>query len=135
MESIHIVERLPTLEEYLALRVAVGWGDLDRAMAECGLRNSLYGVCLVEDEKVIGCARVIGDGALYYYVQDVMVLPPYQGRGLGRQIMDHVMAYLRGQARTGMFVGLMAAHGAAEFYRKYGFVERPPDRPGMSLSR
>jgi GNAT superfamily N-acetyltransferase len=134
MASIHLVERLPTVEEYLALRIAVGWGEVDREAAVPGLRNSLYGVCLVENEKVIGCARVIGDGALYYYIQDVMVLPPYQGRGFGRQIMDSIMAYLRGQASPSTFVGLMAAQGAAGFYRKYGFVERSPDRPGMYLS-
>jgi GNAT superfamily N-acetyltransferase len=134
MESIQVVERLPTVREYLALRIAVGWGEVDRDAAERGLRNSLYSVCLVENGNAIGCARVIGDGALYYYVQDVMVLPPYQGRGFGRQIMDRIMAYLRGQASPGMFVGLMAAHDAAGFYRKYGFVERPSDRPGMYLS-
>jgi GNAT superfamily N-acetyltransferase len=133
MGSIRVVERLPTVEEYLALRLAVGWGTVDRVAAARSLQNSLYAVCLVEHVTAIGCGRVIGDGGLYYYVQDIIVQPAYQGRGFGRQIMDHIMAYLRGQARTGMFVGLMAASGAAGFYRKYGFVERAPDRPGMYL--
>ena len=37
----------------------------------------------------------------------------------------------RGPKRSNAFVGLMAAAGAAAFYRRYGYEPRPPDRPGM----
>jgi hypothetical protein len=49
--------------------------------------------------------------------------------------MDKVMLYLQANAHSGGFVGLMAARGAAGFYLKYGFIERPtPDYgPGMIL--
>ncbi|GER89902.1 hypothetical protein KDW_40640 [Dictyobacter vulcani] len=84
---------------------------------------------------MIGCGRVIGDGGLCFYVQDIIVLPGYQGQGLGRRIMEKIMDYLRENAHPGGFVGLMAAKGAAGFYLKYGFLERPtPDYgPGMIL--
>ncbi len=135
MDEYSIVEQMPTVEQYQALRRAVGWGEVDVCAAEISLRNSLYGVCLLKQGEVIGCGRVVGDGALCLYVQDIIVLPAYQGQRLGRRIMEKVMAYLRANAHRGGFVGLMAARGAAGFYRKYGFIERPTQDygPGMIL--
>jgi hypothetical protein len=39
--------------------------------------------------------------------------------------------FITRQARRNTYVGLTAAEGKAPFYHPYGFVERPPSRPGM----
>jgi GNAT superfamily N-acetyltransferase len=130
-EEYVLVERNPTLEEYRRLRRAVGWTEVETDAIEAGLRNSLFSVCLVSENEVIGCGRVIGDGGVYFYVQDVIVLPEFQGKGVGRRIMDAIMEYLRTHAPNGAFVGLMAAKGVSKFYELYGFKERPSDAPGM----
>jgi GNAT superfamily N-acetyltransferase len=97
------------------------------------LRNSLFG-CVVEYRGiVIGCGRVIGDGGMYLYLQDIIVLPDYQGRGVGKMIMDSIMGYLATIAKPNTFVGLMSAQDKAGFYLKFGFAERPPGRPGMFM--
>lgn len=132
-ESYQIIERVPTVQEYLALREAVGWGRLDERLAGQGLAGALFTVCALHKGNVVGCARVIGDGGLYFYLQDVIVLPRFQGRGLGRRLMESVLRYLDEHARPGSFVGLMAAEGMSDFYRRFGFTARPPGRPGMFL--
>lgn len=128
---VRIVERVPSLEEYKALRQAVGWGNLDSEATAAGLESSLFAVCVFAGDKVVGCGRVVGDGGLYYYLQDIIVLPHFQGQGLGRQIMAAVLHYLEAHAASGSFVGLMAAPGISSFYEKYDFAERPAGRPGM----
>ncbi len=135
MDDYLVVEHPPTIAEYRRLRAAVGWGEPDVEAVERSLRNSLYWVCILRQGTVIGCGRVIGDGGLHFYVQDIMVLPCYQGQGLGRRIMEKIMEYLRAHARQGCSVGLMAARGAADFYLKYGFMKRPTMDygPGMTL--
>ncbi len=130
-EGYVLVERNPTLEEYQRLRGAVGWGDVETGAIEIGLRNSLFSVCAVLEDEVIGCGRVIGDSGIYFYVQDIIVLPEFQGKRIGRRIMDAIMEYLKAHARNGAFVGLMAAKGVSKFYERYGFKERPSDAPGM----
>jgi ribosomal protein S18 acetylase RimI-like enzyme len=80
---------------------------------------------------VIGHGRVVGDGGLYFHIQDVIVLPEYQGHGVGRAMMDAIMAYLGRAAKASAFIGLTAAGGKAGFYRRYGFNERAGDAPGM----
>ncbi|HEX6230165.1 MAG TPA: GNAT family N-acetyltransferase [Actinomycetota bacterium] len=131
MGEIRLVERDPTVTEYQRLRRAVGWGEMTDEGVAAGLPHALYAVVLVHGDEVIGCGRVVGDGGLYFYVQDVIVLPGYRGRGLGARIMEAVMAYLERTARPGAFIGLMAAEGVEGFYESYGFRRRPDDRPGM----
>lgn len=73
---------------------------------------------------------MIGDG-IYFYIQDIMVLPGFQGKGIGKHIMDALMDFLNSHVCNSAFIGLMAAKGVSKFYERYGFIERPPDRPGM----
>lgn len=132
MIEARLVERPPTSDEYRTMRREVGWADVDPEAVAVGLASALYSACLEgPDGEILGCARVVGDGGIYFYVQDVIVRPPYQGHGLGARLMDAVMAFLASTARSNAFVGLMAAEGVSRFYRRYGFVERPEGRPGM----
>ncbi len=130
-DEYQVVEGIPTVEDYLALREAVGWGRLDEQVTARGLTHDLFTVCLVHEGNVIGCGRVIGDGGLYFYLQDIIVLPAFQGKGLGKRLMKAIMVYLEEHAYPGAFVGLMAAKDVSNFYTQFGFIVRPPERPGM----
>jgi len=55
----------------------------------------------------------------------------YQGRGVGRDIMDKLNQLILARATPGAFIGLMAAEGVAPLYEKFGFRSRPANRPGM----
>lgn len=131
MSDATLEERSPTADEYRKLRAAAGWGEINTRAMSAGLRNSLYAVCAVCDEQVVGCGRVVGDGGMYFYVQDVIVLADYRGRGIGKRIMDSIVKYLDFRAEHNAFVGLMATDGAAGFYERFGFQRRPDGRPGM----
>ena len=127
--TLHI--RLPLVEDYMRFRDIFGWGNVSREASSAALEKSLFSVCALYQNEFIGCGRVIGDGSIYFYIQDIMVFPGFQGLGVGRLIMDAVMDYLDKNAPVGSFIGLMAATDAAEFYENYGFKRRPEDRPGM----
>lgn len=134
MVEILVIEQLPSAAQYNQLRQAVGWGLYEEAVIERALPNTLYGVCAFVDEQLVGMARVIGDGGLVYYIQDVIVLPAYQRRGIGMRMMDRVMDYLGVHASHNSIVGLMAACGKEPFYEKYGFTRRPTDRLGAGMT-
>lgn len=133
MSDYRIVERSPTVEEFLSLREAVGWGDAEPEATARGLGGALHTVCVLDGDSVIGCGRVIGDGGLAFYLQDIIVHPDHQGRGLGKQITQRLMDHVHSVARRGSFVGLMAAKGVEEFYERFGFTRRPADAPGMGM--
>lgn len=131
MDKYTLVKRSPTVEEYQRLREAVDWDIIDVKAAKIGLSNSLFSICVICKDEVIGCGRVIGDGAIYFYIQDIIVLPAFQRKGIGKRIMDAVINYINAHVHANSFIGLMAAKGVTGFYEKYGFIERPPERPGM----
>ena len=75
--------------------------------------------------------RVIGDGSIYFYIQDLIVLPEYQEMGVGRLIMEQIEKYLQNNAPKGAFIGLMAAENTTGFYENFGYMVRPEQKPGM----
>jgi GNAT superfamily N-acetyltransferase len=128
-----VVEHLPSPADYNRLRDLVGWGTYDEAVIARSLPQSLYCVCAEVEGQVVGMARVVGDAGMVFYVQDVIVVPGYQRRGIGTQMMDHVMAYIRAHAHHNSIVGLMAAKGKEAFYVRYGFIVRPTDTLGAGM--
>lgn len=128
-----MVERVPSVEDYNRVRVAAGLSRKDPEAAAVGLANTVFGACAEKDGEIVGIGRIVGDGALFFEVVDIAVVPEHQGKGLGAGIMGALMSYLRENARPGAFVSLAADAGVSPFYERYGFEVRPPGSPGMSL--
>ena len=137
MSEAKLVARAPTADELLALRRAAAWLVPDRDAAAVALRNTIFAACVEEDGACVGCGRVVGDGALVFHIQDLIVLPEHQRKGYGTLIMDAVMDYIHGAADPCAFIALFAAPSVVPWYKRHGFVERPHGRlgPGMVFSR
>lgn len=129
MDSFELVERPPTAEEYRRLRVAAGREPIEDE-GSAGPPSAQYSCVVLLNGEAVACGRVVGDGDMYFTIQDVIVLPEFHGRGLATKVMDAVTRYLEGAAKPGAFVGLRAEN-VEGFYERYGFRRRPDDRPGM----
>lgn len=135
MSSFKITEGKIDTKDFNALRAAVGWERHSSQAVRQALKNTHYLVkAQAADGKVIGMARIIGDIGVNFYIQDVIVLPEYQGTGLGKKLMDKVMGYIKKKAKPGCFIGLMSAVGKEGFYEKYGFIKRPANGLGYGMS-
>lgn len=119
------------------MRVAVGWKKLDPKQAETGLNHSVFLNVAWDAEKPVGMGRIIGDGGYMYLIADVMVLPEYQGRGIGRQLLENMNAWLDNLGKDGLciMVNLMATLGKEEFYQKSGYEVRPNESMGAGMVR
>jgi ribosomal protein S18 acetylase RimI-like enzyme len=78
--------------------------------------------------------RIIGDGGLVYYIQDLIVKPEYQRKGIGKALMNKVIEYLRMHASRNSIIGLMSAKDKEHFYETYGFVKRPTELFGSGMT-
>ena len=123
--------RSPTSSGYNKLRASVDWWDVDEGAAETALANSLFSVVAVEKGNLVGFGRVVGDGGLYFYIQDLIIHPEFQEKGFGKQVMDELMSFIRAKTRSGAFIGLMAAKGLERYYESFGFKARDEGAPGM----
>ena len=124
-DSVRIVERLPTPEEYESLVKAVGWKVQSRERTTAVLEAPLYAAVAIEDTttRTAGCVLLLGDGASFYYVKDMMVHPDFQSRHVGASLMRHLNRWLDENAAPGALVGLYTGENLAPFYREFGFGE------------
>ncbi len=120
-----------TVADYQALRGTTGWEKLPDAQVEKALARHLYSVTVFENEEVVGMGRIVGDGSIYFYIQDVIVHPAYQGQGVGKLIMEGIEDFLAESVTGHAFVGLMAAKDVHGFYSKLGYKARTDSAPGM----
>ena len=125
-------------EDFNFLRRSVGWSEIEQKLAVKTVENALCIVTAIIDGKTIGLTRVCGDGGYIIFITDVIVLPDYQNKGIGRQLMAKAMEFIRetflekGQA---VFVNLMSAKGRETFYKKFGFEEGPNERAGAGMTQ
>lgn len=129
-----IAERLPTQEEHEALFHSVGWDDhMDARARAASLAGSLHGVVALSDGVAVAMARVVGDGAHYFYVQDVVVHPDHEENGLGPKLTSVLIDWIRSRSQPTAFVGLFASPQAEDMYADLGFVTS--GMTGMHLDR
>jgi GNAT superfamily N-acetyltransferase len=111
----------------------VGWADKDRPdRAVLTLSGARFGVVAVAGDRAVGAGLVLGDGATFAYLKDIMVLPEWQARGVGTRIVDALLAIIRRSRPDGMLVTLFTGQHLAEFYEQFGF-SGPEKLYGMSL--
>ena len=124
---IELVEDKLDIDTYLELRQSVNFRKLTRDQAKKGLSNSMYTLVAFKDGKAVGMGRIVGDGAIICYVQDLIIRPEVQGEGIGGLILETLKKFViqEGYEGTTMMFDLMCAKGREEFYKKHGFIARP----------
>ncbi|HTE30222.1 MAG TPA: GNAT family N-acetyltransferase [Chryseolinea sp.] len=132
--EITILLRKPTVEEYAELRQLAGWPAFQPGVIKVALKNTLYAVVVLDGKGVIlGMGRVIGDAAIYLHIQDVIVRPEFQKQGIGKLIMIELLKYIDKTAIVNTNIGLMCSKGREDFYKAFGFTERPSDMYGSGM--
>jgi len=135
MAKISYIGRSIMPQEFMHVREALGLPPIGFPVAARALRDDLFDVVvLLDGETPVACGRVIGDGALTFLIQDVLVVPQMQRRGIGTKVMGIILGHLSAAAAPGAFIGLMAAPGTEPFFAKHGFAARPADAPAMQLA-
>jgi len=133
--NIKYIERRPTVDEFNFLTSSVGWGIRENNIVEEALNNTLYSLCVYDNDNLIGYGRIIGDKTIFLYIHDVMVLPEYQGKYIGSGIIERLLKQINEYKKinSGIRVYLGAAKGKEGFYEKFGFVARPNSELGAGM--
>ena len=133
--KINYVEKTPTPDDFNMLTESVGWGKRENNIVKEALRNTLYSLCVYDENRLIGYGRIIGDKTIFLYIQDIMVIPKYQGKQIGTEIMykllEQVDRYKKVNPNIRTYLG--ASKGKESFYEKFGFISRPNDKLGAGM--
>ncbi|WP_163970429.1 GNAT family N-acetyltransferase [Oceanobacillus halotolerans] len=123
---------VPDKELFFRLYETTGWNE-NHGFTEDELfqaiTNSWYLVAVYDEDELIAFGRIISDGVYQTLIGDLIVHPAYQKKGLGRTVLHMLLDHCK--AKGIKWVQLTAAEGKADFYKKYGFQERPAAGPGM----
>ena len=133
--NIVLKEQPPTAKALCELRASVGWTNPDLPIVQQSITSSLFWASMFQDNQLVACGRIIGDRAMYFYIQDVIVHPQFQRLGLGTQIMQSINRFITESCPAGSTVGLLAAKGKESFYLKHGFSVRDGDDLGLGMCR
>ncbi len=132
---IEYKEQKISTEDYLMLRLKVGWKKLTERQAKLAVDNALCMISVYDGDKLIGMGRLVGDGSVIVYIQDLIVLPEYRGRGIGGEIVELLKKKAMSFSEEGeeIMLCLMCAKGREKFYERHNFIARPTDYlgPGM----
>ena len=80
-------ENILTADDFIMFQRKMGWNEDLKELLSKSLSNTIYSLVAQNDGEMIGMGRLVGDAAMYWYIQDVFVLTPYQGNGLGTEIV------------------------------------------------
>jgi len=131
--TIEIIDKTPTLQEYKYLRSLVKW-DLESArITDERVLDSLDRcpacVTAYEGPRIVGMVRLSGDLGMYGYIQDTIVNPTHQGRGIGTKMMERLLHKVDGL--NGYLIGVCPSKVSVDFYKKFGFKKKPEDPNGF----
>ena len=133
--KINYIEKTPTPDDFNMLTESVGWGKRENSIVEEALKNTLYSLCVYDENKLIEYGRIIGDKTIFLYIQDIMVIPKYQGKQIGTGIMNKLLKqvdrYKKVNPNIRTYLG--ASKGKESFYEKFGFISRPNDKLGAGM--
>jgi GNAT superfamily N-acetyltransferase len=112
-----------SVEDYNTLFRAVGWGDCNPEQLANAIKNSAFITSAKCGERIVGAARIVWDGGDGALLRDVVVLPEYQGYGIGKKLVTMTVDFIRQALRPGWSVryDLIASTGKEDFYGKLGF--------------
>eukprot|EP00850_Spirogloea_muscicola_P000528 SM000002S05608 [mRNA] locus=s2:1102154:1104177:- [translate_table: standard] len=124
------------LDALNALFAKVGFLRREKARLRLALSHTTALLWLADDAvggRLVAFARATGDGVFNAIIWDVVVDPAYQGSGLGKAIMERLMACL---LRKGILnIALYAEPTVLGFYRPLGFLSDPDGIAAMAYSR
>ena len=105
-------------EEILTLYGSVGWSNYTNRpdMLRQAFQHSLVIYGAYDQGKLIGLIRMVGDGHSVILFQDILILPQYQGLGIGTALVNYVL------------------NEYEDVYQKLLFTEQTPETIGFYKS-
>ncbi len=124
-------------EDFIRLFAVTGWGEIQPDAAQTALANSWATFAVQWGGETVAMARLLGDGALSFFLKDVVVAPQHRGKGVGRMLIAHVEEYIRSRLRPGWegYLQLVSSKGKEGFYQQLGYTVHPHDHSGAGMSK
>ena len=133
MANYEIKYKMPTAEEWRYLRSFTEWKVFEDSAFETAAQNSVFGVSVYDSAKIIGMGRIVGDGIICFYIQDIIVACEYRHKQVGALILTCLLKYIYQYSEIGSTIALFSHLGTERFYERFGFVVREKNGKGSGM--
>ncbi|MBI3946620.1 MAG: GNAT family N-acetyltransferase [Armatimonadetes bacterium] len=103
-------------EEVNRIHDAVGFSVRAPEVVAGALNGSGAYVMARDGDRLVGMGRLLSDGYLFGYINNMVVDPAYQGRGVGTRILEMLLEEARDLEMVFLYTNT-----ADDFYRRHGF--------------
>ncbi|WP_165972336.1 GNAT family N-acetyltransferase [Paenibacillus piri] len=103
-----------------SLYEALGWDSLQLSVDDLKQMcdQSWYAVYAFDDQKLVGMGRIISDGVITGMICGLCVLPSYQSKGIGKELLNRMIDHC-GQNRV--IPQLLCTENLESYYESCGF--------------
>ncbi|OIB00329.1 GNAT family acetyltransferase [Paenibacillus sp. LC231] len=135
MMNVNITEEFPQNQEYMDLKAVTGLPEVEISAIATALNRSVLSLLARDDnDRLIGMGRVVGDGAFYFQLVDIMVAASHLDQGVEEMIVSELLSRLTKIAPSGAEVTVITDVPGIKLYQHAGFKLLYPDRYGMARS-
>ena len=123
MDKIVIKEDIiPGIGEIIHLYEDVEWSAYTNnpENLKLAIDNSLKVWTVWDNDKLVGLARVVGDGYTIVYIQDILILGSYQGQGIGSKLIRLILEKYKLVRQVVLMTD--ETEKTIKFYKKNGLV-------------
>lgn len=99
------------------LREAVGWNRMESEYSN-PLMNSFYPIGVYAEEKLVGYIDCVSNGVTDAYIQNLMVHPAHQGKGIGTDLMNRMIPHLK--EKNIYMISVVYEESLKPFYDRFG---------------
>lgn len=126
MEKIRVTFNEITVNEWIQMRKEVSFPIFEEKIAQKALEGSLGVIGIKVNSHHIGMVRILGDGAYSFFLNDVIIIPSYQKKGLGKRLINEAYEFIRNNyCKESLFsISIFANPSAEKFYENVGFSIR-----------
>lgn len=102
------------------LRQSVGWNRMESCYTS-PLLTSYYHIAVYDSDALIAYIDCVSNGVTDAYIQDLIVHPIFQGHGIGTELMNRMIAFLK--SRHIFMISVIFEDSLRPFYKRFGFTE------------
>ncbi len=109
-------------QEIVELYRSVEWANYvnNPVMLENAYKNSLFALGVYVGGDLAGIIRVVGDGSSIIYIQDIIVHPRYQRKGIGSRLLKEILEKYKDVYQKVLLTE--NEQRTVEFYKSMGFI-------------
>ena len=100
------------------LRESVGWNRMEQEYGS-PLLTSFFHIAVYDDGQLVGYIDSVSNGVTDAYIQDLIIRPDHQGKGIGTDLMNKMIECLK--EKNIYIISVVFEERLKPFYDRFGF--------------